>query len=192
MEAQPDPIVQRFIPDAELVARAQRALMEDESPRERFVRQRWEHALGAARVAMDELREIWPSCADVLPGDGGIELRAAHSTAEELVRILDELDEKVLGSAVCGVLNGAFTTHEELDHLLGTEPSSTIPSASRERELLAFICENPGAPPPHMDSSSTLTAIDRLVQEGWLERDDGNRLHATSRALDGYPEFRDL
>jgi hypothetical protein len=115
-----DPPVQRFKPDAELVSRAQRFLMgyeDSTTSRVRFIRQRWEEALGATRVAMDALREIYPVDADALEPTDQKVLSVALSGVTTAYMALDRLSRVMLGEVMHDVLVGRITTQAELDAL---------------------------------------------------------------------------
>lgn len=114
MDAQPDPVVHPFVPDRELVARAQREMMARETPGHRMVRQRWEEALGANRVALAALREIYPSHRTYLTNHGNQQLDRALDRITEAFGLLDDLAPEILGEIMHDVLTGRITTHDEL------------------------------------------------------------------------------
>lgn len=197
MEARPDPVVGRFQPDPHLVARAQRHMMEQESDAHRFMRQQWEAALGASRVAMDSLRAIWPSEAHLLDSGDAADLELALHSAEAVVAGLDAIEVAVLGGAVTAVLRGEVVTQAALDALIG----ETAP-VNRKQEILTFACEHPGQPiiNPVVGTFAGVDqmAIEELQLDGWLERRGRSSPHsddaifATAKALDAYPGFEAL
>lgn len=116
----PDPIVPKFKPDEELLARAQRHMKAEEgdaSARQIRVRQTWEHALAATRVALDSMREIYPTEIDCLPTDAQVSARDALDAIEEAYASLDAMSEALLGEVMTNVLAGAITSHEALDEM---------------------------------------------------------------------------
>lgn len=197
MEARPDPVVGRFQPDSGLLAQAQRHMMEQESDAERYLRQQWEAALGASRVAMDSLRAIWPADRRLLNDDDAFRLETALGHAESLVAGLDELDEAILGEVVAAVLAGRVTTQKSLDAATGTPPA-----VNRKQEILTYACEHPGQPiiNPVVGAFAGVTqmAIEELQVDGWLERrgrssaQSDDAVFATAKALDAYPSFEAL
>lgn len=122
MEARHDVTVERFKPDNELVVRAHNAMLaeEDELPQghsRRFVRQQWEAALGATRVLLDSLREIFPLEQDAMTERERMGLDGALGHAEGIYLTLDGLSAEILGDTMHGVLIGTITTHEQLDEM---------------------------------------------------------------------------
>ncbi len=197
MEARPDPIAERFRPDQDLVARAQAHMLDTETEAQRYRRQQWEHALGAARVAMDSLRAIWPSERLALGGSAD-ELSRACEAAEDLVISLDALSPTMLGDAVIAVLLGEVTSVEALERRIGSPPAAAGAAEApmmrtKAQEILAFVCEHPGQYPPDMNGLEG--TLDQLVEQGWVQmqtRAGANWPHPTPRALDSFPEFDDL
>lgn len=206
MEARPDPVVGRFRPPSGLLAQAQRHMMEQESDAERYLRQQWEAALGASRVAMDSLRAIWPADRRLLNDDDAFRLETALGHAESLVAGLDELDEAILGEVVAAVLAGRVTTQKSLDAAIGTPPAVNrkqgILTVNRKQEILTYACEHPGQPiiNPVVGAFAGVTqmAIEELQVDGWLERrgrssaQSDDAVFATAKALDAYPSFEAL
>lgn len=180
MEAIPDQLVPRFRPDPDLVARAQRLMMDEETHAERFLRQRWEHALGSARVALDSLREIWPSeQASLAEGDRS-EMDASLRLAEDLVLTLDRLSETMLGPTMVQVLMGEVTKPEEVADLRDV-------LLNDKQVILAKACEQPLSPPIGASDDD----VGALIADGWLEW-RGGMLHPTPKALDAHPGFTEL
>jgi hypothetical protein len=183
MDAMSDPLVERFKPDRELVALAQRQMMDDETHAQRFLRQRWEHAMGAARVTLDSLREIWPSEQASLPEADRSTMGDSLRLAEDLAATLDRLSDTMLGEAMVRVLMGVISTAEELD-------ASTEPPSEKQRIML-YACAQPERPLP--PSPSVLHFEDELLRGGWVERrQHGGPLYPTSKAMDAYPGFTEL
>lgn len=114
-ESDYDPVAQRFIPDRELVARVQRHMLANESEPERFVRQQWEAAFGATRVALDALRAIYPLERDAMDDETRLALDEALVAVESAYVHLDDCAENILGALILAVLRGRVTTHESLD-----------------------------------------------------------------------------
>lgn len=119
-EARHDPVVRRFAPDRELVARAQRAMMadEDNDPVQRYIRQQWEAAFGATRVALDALRSIWPTERLSLSKDDSASLSHAIEDIEAAYTHLDDLTKGMVGEVVADVHRGLILTHHDLDDRL--------------------------------------------------------------------------
>lgn len=117
--ARHDPIVPRHRPDPELVARAQRhmMMMEDETryPGHRHVRQKYEEAFAAIRVALDALREIYPIDRALLPDRVNKELVGALDWTLRAYEGLDSISEEMLGEIMHGVLIGEIDSHRRLD-----------------------------------------------------------------------------
>lgn len=111
--AKPDLPVRRFVPDPTLVARAHNLMLECEDERHRFLRQRWEEAYAATRVALAALREIYPAEADQCEDDDLCSLAAASHGLDIAYTNLDRLSEGILGWQMVGVLRGAIATHDE-------------------------------------------------------------------------------
>lgn len=119
-EARPDPIVHRFRPEPSLVARAQRYMMqiEDETdPGVRFVRQRWEEAFAAVRVATEALREIFPSERHRVDERTYRNLGVALGHVTRAWTALDDCSGDLLGDTMQNVLLGYVDDHEELDRM---------------------------------------------------------------------------
>lgn len=97
-----DAPIQRPEPDREVVARAFNDRLSTEAPIEKYVRQQWETAVAATRVAMDAWRDVWPKEVADLTADE--ELRAiAQEVAQELEQAfhgLDKLSELMLGTTL--------------------------------------------------------------------------------------------
>lgn len=122
MEARHDVTVGRFVPDNELIVRAHNAMLAEEDilPQghsRRFVRQRWEEALGATRVTIDALREVTPREQDAMSKRVCRDLLDALDSAEGMYLTLDGLSAEILGETMHGVLTGEITTHEQLDEM---------------------------------------------------------------------------
>lgn len=115
MEANEDRIVRRFVPDRELVAVAFNAMMEGEDQRDAFVRQHWEAAFGAVRVALDAVRAVWPVEQSYM--DDPVAWERATRYLEDAYTQLDILSEEMLGQTLFRVMSGDITTP---DHLADT------------------------------------------------------------------------
>lgn len=118
LTARHDPIVHRFKPDPEIVARAQRDLMdtEDEAGRNvRFVRQKWEETFGATRVALAALREIYPSDRQQVSEETRAALGLALDDLTSAWAALDDCSSEMLGATMQRVLAGEIRTHAHLD-----------------------------------------------------------------------------
>jgi hypothetical protein len=114
-DARYDPPRNRFIPDRELVARVHNALLESESQRQAFIRQHWETACAGVRVALDALREIYPTDNDAMSG------YVEHAIGETVNHLTDALIEltnmsaDMLGGVMFDVQRGVITTIEDLE-----------------------------------------------------------------------------
>jgi hypothetical protein len=117
-EAAHDPVARRFSPDRELLVRAQRHMIETEGERQRFVRQRWEEAFGAVRVALDALREIWPSERDAMHSVSSRVIGEALDEITTAYAHLDDACEEIVGREMYFVLTGVVKTTEEFDEML--------------------------------------------------------------------------
>lgn len=121
IEANPDPYVARLRPDPELVAIAHNQMMKEETHGHRFVRQRYEETLGALRVALHALREIYPSerytLSDSALAEVGISIRAV----EEASLALDRIDSEMLGEPMTLVMQGVIGSIEEFHEYIGWE-----------------------------------------------------------------------
>jgi len=120
MTFEPDPLVRPFKPDDELLARALSRMMREETMAHRFLRQRYEHASCALRVALDSLRDIYPTATGALPEESCNAIGYAMSLAEGAYVELDRIAEAIFGATVVGIMRGTITTEEELDVRLGT------------------------------------------------------------------------
>lgn len=118
--AQPDLPVARFVPDPELVARAHNLMLESEDHGHRYLRQRWEEAFAATRVALDVFREVVPSEAFQLDEENRADAERALDALTIAYAALDRMSEGILGWPMIGVLRGSVTTGEEFEHI--TEP----------------------------------------------------------------------
>jgi hypothetical protein len=117
MPAQHDPIAHRFVPDPTLVHRAHNLLLEQEEgrPTQRYLRQQWDAAFGAVRVAMDALRDIWPLEARQLGEPAQLFLHQALDDVENAYHSLDSIAEVMVGDLMVAIQNGEICTHEEFD-----------------------------------------------------------------------------
>lgn len=82
-----DPEISRLDtePAREILVRAHRLMLLDESAMQRYVRQQWEATFAAVRVALESWRKIWPSEArENLPGE-------LHFLAGEIEHALAEV-----------------------------------------------------------------------------------------------------
>ena len=113
--ARHDPVARRFGANPELVAIAHNALLDSEDGRMTFVRQRWEEALGATRVAMDALREFYPIDRDALTEDAFNATDVALDQIECAYASLDSMSDELLGETLTAVLQGLITDRAELE-----------------------------------------------------------------------------
>ena len=113
--ASPDPVAHRFAPDRELLARAHNLMLSQESESHRFLRQRWEEGFAAVRVALDALREIYPSEREQLEKKDIGRIEAALDALTYAYTHLDDLTATMLGWPMTEVLRGHMTSHEEFD-----------------------------------------------------------------------------
>jgi hypothetical protein len=119
--ARPDPLVTKFVPDPELVAYAYNQMRERERHSQTFLRQRWEEAFAAVRVALAALREVYPAERAQLDDheaglcDEALDLiTCAHAQ-------LDGLSDTMLGWQMVDVLHGRILSREDFDLLTGEE-----------------------------------------------------------------------
>ncbi len=54
------PDVRRPAPDQEIIERALKVTNHEQDQMQRYLREEWEAALGATRVALDVVRRLWP------------------------------------------------------------------------------------------------------------------------------------
>lgn len=108
----------RFVPLPELVERAMENMLDTETPRQRYVRQQWESAFAAARVALDALRDILPLDRDVMTSECLRAMRGALSHVERAYECLDGCSGEMMGEAMLDVLAGRITRHEQLEGAL--------------------------------------------------------------------------
>lgn len=103
-------------PDREIMARAHNYLIATETPQQRYVRQQWECAMAATKVALDAWRRIWPiEAADSLSENGQVHARAASNELEEAYFSLDSLAEEMEG--VRHEANRGAITIEDIDDM---------------------------------------------------------------------------
>ena len=106
MDAPHDPEVQRPVPDREAVALAMTDMRDGENQIRTYIRQQWEAALGANKVALDAWRRVWP-------GETRFHFPVAmHDTVREIDEhlaqasfLLDSLAPELLGETLDWVLN---------------------------------------------------------------------------------------
>jgi hypothetical protein len=115
--ARHDPSAPRPRANPDLISRAQRHMLDTETPRMRYLRQHCEDALGALRVTMDCLREVCPLDLDVLTTGHGELLISALDFVEGAYVKLDELSPVLLGVVMDDVQAGRISTHEQLDQM---------------------------------------------------------------------------
>lgn len=114
--AMPDPIASRFVPDQALVNRAHNRMLQAEGPLAKFVRQQWDVAFGATRVALDSLREIWPTDTRDLDQDTRVFLMEALQHLEDAYHCLDSVAEAMVGQLVVDVQMGRITSQQDFDN----------------------------------------------------------------------------
>lgn len=115
-----DPPVKAFIPDVDLVSRAQRAMMaaeDDVGDAGRLIRQCWEQAFGGVKVALDALRQIHPSERDSMTPVTSHRITYVVTMLTWSYSTLDDMSADLIGEVMHGVLTGRLTTHEQLDAL---------------------------------------------------------------------------
>lgn len=118
--ARHDPIEPRLVPDVQLLARACNYMLGQEAQAgglQRYVRQHYEDAFGAIRVAMDILREIYPRERDAMSDTARNRISRALACLQGAYECLDDVSVDMLGPVMHGVLTGVLTTHEQLDAL---------------------------------------------------------------------------
>lgn len=109
-----DPPQQTPQPDREVLMIARNRMLADESPKERYVRQQWEVAFSATKVAMDAWRQAYPEFvmdlvpADVTPLPGQI-----MELLEGLYQSLDALSAALNTEEVCLAEGGSLTREEQ-------------------------------------------------------------------------------
>ena len=117
IEAIPDPPSPPYRPDPDRLAEAHNRLMhwERDGHRQhlRHVRQRWEEALGASRVALAAVRDLYPMELEVLSDKGGSRIARAHRSLQEAVIELDLMSRELLGDEMVDVLVGRFEGDDE-------------------------------------------------------------------------------
>jgi hypothetical protein len=84
---------------------------------QRFVRQRYEDAFGAVRVALGLLREIYPCYREAVGPRARESIRLALRCLEETYVNLDDASIVILGSVAHKVLTGEIDSHAQLDQL---------------------------------------------------------------------------
>jgi hypothetical protein len=118
-----DPQVQRPIPDQEAVALGMTDLFAGESQLHRYIRQQWEAATGANKVALDAWRRVWP-------GETRYGLRADdQETAAKIEKhlamadyLLDTLTSDMVGDVLDDVLQGVSDADDVRQELLRERP----------------------------------------------------------------------
>lgn len=121
MEARYDPIVQRHVPAPGLVHRAFNMLLDRETEQERLVRQHWDAAFGAVKVAMDSLREVWPVDAADVGGNVSSALSEALRLTEDAYAALDGIALEMVGPLLVLVHRGHIKTEEQFDAYLDAQ-----------------------------------------------------------------------
>ena len=119
--ARPDPLVGRFVPDPELVAYAYNRMRERENRPQAFLRQRWEEAFAAVRVAVAALRDIYPAERAQLDDHDAAVLAEALDLATCAHTNLDCLSDTMLGWLMVDVLHGRVLSREDFELLTGEE-----------------------------------------------------------------------
>lgn len=118
MDAPYDAPVQRPRPDPEAMALALAAMRDEESPLERYVRQRWETACAGNRVALDAWREIWPNEARYsLPDQQWEVARRIELLLAETSHLLSTLGPTMLGFLADATAHGDMTAEDVRRHL---------------------------------------------------------------------------
>lgn len=93
-----DATIDRPQVDPEILSRARDGRLAEETPMERYLRQQWEVATAAARVALDALRRMWPlEAAHLQESDGAYEIEAALVHATKLSEHLALAAKDVIG-----------------------------------------------------------------------------------------------
>jgi hypothetical protein len=117
----PDPVIPKFVPDPELAARAQRDQMAEEaeqwSPPQRYVRQQYEHAFAAVRVALDAARRIFPSELQSTPESARQHMEDLTDLLTSCHMLCDAMADSFYTGSVLKVQRGFAVTHEDLDEL---------------------------------------------------------------------------
>lgn len=110
------PVSRRPEPPKEILVRAQRHMLDHETDLQAYVRQHWETAFSALRVAMDAWRTIVPLELDSFTAQGRDEAERAIGKIISAYMALDLLSEEVLGPVMYQAQRGNLTL-ESLDDL---------------------------------------------------------------------------
>jgi hypothetical protein len=96
-----DQLAQRPEPDRSIARRAYALMLTNESEMDAYLRQQWEVAMGAVRVAMDALRRLYPQEMTNLRlmsgGDAGHDIEYALNHIEQAFGHLDAVGKPMLG-----------------------------------------------------------------------------------------------
>jgi hypothetical protein len=92
-----DPVVQRPEPDRDILARAHGYMLRTQTPMQAYLRQQWEAAISAVRVALDAWRKIWPIEGAEFEAEERLLMTRALDNIEDAYSVLDRLSGKMLG-----------------------------------------------------------------------------------------------
>jgi hypothetical protein len=107
-----DPVVQRPEPDRDILARAHVYMIRTQTPMQAYLRQQWETAISAIRVALDAWRRVWPiEGMEFESGDRVLATRAL-TNIEGAYNLLDHLSRTMLGDAMDAAQRGEMTIAE--------------------------------------------------------------------------------
>lgn len=106
MDWTPDHAIPYPESDMEKLKELHRDLLSMESPREKWVRQQWEVATSATKVALDAVRLLHPAQGDHFPEEEFERLARASAHLASVAADLDKCKETLMGIEYCVVDQG--------------------------------------------------------------------------------------
>jgi hypothetical protein len=104
-----DPVRSRPQPDREILVRAHAHMLRTQTPMQAYLRQQWEAAISAIRVALDAWRTLWPvEGMEFEPDERALMIRAAVNI-EAAYNLLDSLSGTMLGVVMDAAGRGELT-----------------------------------------------------------------------------------
>lgn len=119
MEFEYDPIVQRPEPEREVLVRAHAYMRRTETPMEQYLRQQWQAAMSATRVALDAWRSVWPiEVEGNLDDDEQKTAGYIMAALEQSYQRLDSLSRRMLGDVMYSAQLGQMTEEwlDDVEH----------------------------------------------------------------------------
>jgi hypothetical protein len=104
-----DPVRSRPQPDREILVRAHAHMLRTQTPMQAYLRQQWEAAISAIRVALDAWRTLWPvEGMEFEPDERALMIRVAVNI-EAAYNLLDHLSGTMLGVVMDSAQRGELT-----------------------------------------------------------------------------------